>query len=298
MAPENTNAQPLERLELFFGQANDVEARIYAQYPGTGIPDEHLLGTIYGPHCQYAQTLPAKISFRPLGAGPTLLAEAHIPDPCFWTPAEPFYYTVHIELRRGSQVISHEERLFGIRPLATTKRNLVLKSRRWVMRGVHRGSRSETLADWHAAPAVMIVENPSDELCREASTTGVLLVALLEPVEATADELARLSRWPSVGMVVLPHETDATQIGAAPRNLLLAVRYTPLQVFAPPAWAHVVICEVDAPANFAQQTAHAELPVMAWRAVAAECSLTEARAACDALQRDLAPFGDTAGYLV
>ena len=111
----------LENIEIFTGQTTPTESRVYARLAthdlakllkgamgslpalaesstesskggqaahGTpldpGVPDGCTLGGwIYGPSCEYARTLPAKISLRDLGDGDGLLAEAVVPDPPF-----------------------------------------------------------------------------------------------------------------------------------------------------------------------------------------------------------------------
>ncbi len=286
-----------EQFSIFFGAASDVEARVYAQCEVENRSGLTLGGTIRGPHCRYAQTLPATVAFRDLGPGPSLLAEAVVPDPCFWTPELPFTYAVEVQLRQGGAVIAQAERLLGVRPLATAGRNLVLQSRRWVVRGVGREQHDRAaLAEWRDAGAAMLVADPDDKLCREASLAGVLLVAQLTGNELAA-ELNRLSRWPAVGIAVLDHGSAAMDRAAAPRNLLLAERFAADQRIEPSPWAQLMVCEVDEPAELARRVADCPLPVIAF-ARAPSTSLSAARAECDELQRRLAPFGDYAGYLV
>ena len=68
-----------DALELFFGDATDAEARVYARLPGDAPLDGwQLTGTLTGPECRFAKTLPAKFSFATSERGKGLLAEAII----------------------------------------------------------------------------------------------------------------------------------------------------------------------------------------------------------------------------
>ena len=63
-----------------------------------------------------------------------------------------------------------------------------------------------------------------------------------------------------------------------------------------PLW--VQLLWADDPLVLARLPANHELPIIACRKLAEPVPLSAARAACDALQRDLAPRGQFAGYVV
>ncbi len=93
-----------EKLELIVGHVTAGESRLYARLDGLDpAAGWHLSGSIHGPECRFAQTLPATYKFHDRGPGPTLLAEAFVPDPCFWSPALPQVYRATIELRRADR---------------------------------------------------------------------------------------------------------------------------------------------------------------------------------------------------
>ena len=74
-----------------------------------------------------------------------------------------------------------------------------------VMAGyVERGEVPETpLVQWRAADTMMVVERPNDELCREASRLGALLVAeIAGGPEELESEARRLARWPAVAVAL------------------------------------------------------------------------------------------------
>jgi hypothetical protein len=141
----------------------------------------------------------------------------------------------------------------------------------------------------------MLVANPSDELCEQASRVGVLLVA--EVAHADRTELLRLARWPAVGIVVLPH--NAAEItDSSGHNLLLAKRFasgTPIEPIQGIGCALVEIAAID---DLATRDASGNTALIAYRRGGPFSNVGEGRAACDRLQRDLAGKGDWSGYIV
>jgi hypothetical protein len=299
----------MTNLEIFFGDANDAEARVYARMEADDrSADCRLVGRVIGPSCEYAHTLTAAVplvSKRPLTDGasdaPALLAEAVVPEPCFWSADLPFLYNVEVELKRGTESLATTERLFGIRPLGALGRRLILEGKPWVPRGVDRCEVPETrLSEWQAADAVMVVERPSEELCRQSSQFGVLLVAEVAGNSAElALEVRRLALWPSVVIAVLSPNAplDAT-IRAGARNLLLAQSFAAVGAIAPAEWSDLVICDVDKVDDLRRWAAGGQFPLVARRSASWRDDLTQARRECDRLQRDLAGHGDFAGYVV
>ena len=81
-------------------------------------------------------------------------------------------------------------------------------------------------------------------------------------------------------------------------NLLLAQSIGPDQQRNMQPWADLAIVAAEDPGEFAQIAQRLTLPVIAQRRIHDPLPLAEARAACDALQRDLAPVGQFAGYIV
>lgn len=295
-----TDDEFAQRLDLFFGQASDALCYVYAQLtsppPGN---DWQLTGSLRGPSCSIAATLPATHALVPLAPGESLLARAVVPEPSFWTPELPHVYQAEVTLRQGERAVASTRRLFGIRTLGSAGSKLIYGGKRWVLRGVCTDELPHA-ADWkawHEMDTAALVNNPSDALCQEASLQGVLLVARLEAEQL--GELARLSCWPAVGIVVVRGAADASRL---PRrhNLVLAQQ---VGLGAEPApGAKVVVLELP---DYADATV-APLPAvatLALRRAAGLASVAEGRAACDRLQRDLAarpagPRGDWAGFVV
>ncbi|MGD9722080.1 MAG: hypothetical protein AB7O59_12440 [Pirellulales bacterium] len=302
------------RLELFFGAASDTVAHVYARLAapsGVGADTQELTlsGSLYGPECQYAATLPARFKLVDRGPGPSLLAAATVPEPCFWTPDLPHWYRAEVELRRGAEVLARASRLFGIRPLGAAGGKLIYDATRWMLRGVICDEVPQSdLAAWRDARAAMVVPSPTDALCEAASHAGVLLVAVIDAPDAAA--LRRMSRWPAVGMVVLPaarvkpalpDHAHRRPAGAGP-NLLLAVRGSSCDLTALPPWIDAVLVDVDSRAELTRNAADRPA-LIAMRPGGNFASVAEARTACDRLQHDLATRArradcDWSGYIV
>ncbi len=253
----------LDALELFFGEATDAEARVYARLPADGPFDGcQLTGTLTGPECRFAKTLPATFSFRDLGAGHGLLAEAIVTEPCFWTPDLPFLYRCTVELRmtgaggaadapvytsssavmtphtedgnlsvassRRSVRSTLVERLFGIRRFGAIGRSLYLDGKRWVARGVCRARADVSeLTAAREASAALRVPAPNDAFCLEASRLGVpLFVDLDADAASLLPEIRRLAQWPSVFAIILDSSLPiCAKHRAAARNTLFAVTW-------------------------------------------------------------------------
>lgn len=285
-----------QRLELFFGDASDAHARVYAQFQTSETEGLTLAGRLRGPTCAYADTLQTTLPFVDRGPGPSLLAEAYVLEPSFWTPDLPHLYRAELELRRGSEVIARTERPFGLRPLGAIGRKLVLDSRRWVLRGLLAGeAENADLASWRASSMAMVVHNPSDKLCQEASRLGVLIAAQLSAEQTS--EIERLSRWAAVGIAILPQGAAVPDERRA-RNLILAERFEGLGLLSPRPWGQAVVGEVNDVETFAAHVSDCSLAVIACRAAGPLASVSHGRAACDALQRDLAGRAELAGYIV
>jgi hypothetical protein len=294
-----------ERLELLFGRASDTVAYVYARLPEMKADGAYQLsGRLSGPACLYAQTLPARFRLVDRGPGPSLLAVATVPEPCFWTPRMPHLYQADVELRRGSEVLARTSRSFGIRTLGCAGRSLMFDAKRWVLRAASCDEvPTTTMAECREASTAMVVQNPADELCREASHVGVLLVAQLDAPDLR--EIRRLSRWPAVGMVVLSNTDQATGSALAElgHNLLFAERFGLGNPVEPAPWAQVALVDVGAVDELAALTGNSDFPLIAVRQGEAFASVAAARAACDRLQRDLAGRDDLvgadwAGYVV
>lgn len=305
----------LDGLLVFHGEASAALGRVYARLPlSEELAGCKLTGWVVGPRCRWAKTLPAtsQLNETQCDVPGSLLAEAAVPDPCFWSDEVPMLYDVEVELRRGGEVIASAKRTVGFRGVGRRGRSLFRQGKRWVPRGMRVDS---VVADergnielWRAAPAVMVGDRPSDWVCLAASQTGVWVVADLCGVgiedrgsrveritgmheDCIERELFRLSRHAAVFLAVLPKGMTVTRaMRAAAPNLLLAERDGD---GGNCAW----ICAEELTEG--RTTLNSlDYPLVIERRLSVMMELAAARAECDRLQRDLAGIGDFAGYFV
>jgi beta-galactosidase/beta-glucuronidase len=106
----------VDKIEIVVTEVTDIEARVYARYLGdpAGVV---ITGTIRGPYCETARTLPAEYLFRTVDSSSRGTAEAVVPDPCKWTPEVPHVYEVNVVARRGDEVVAEYRGAVGLRRL-------------------------------------------------------------------------------------------------------------------------------------------------------------------------------------
>jgi hypothetical protein len=113
-----------DALEIYAGDVNDVEARVYARYLGVAGDRAEpvvLRGTLRGPFCEGTRTLPAVIAFRDLGPQQIGVAEALVPDPCTWSPELPHVYQVDVDATLGDRTVAEYHGAIGLRRGTLTK---------------------------------------------------------------------------------------------------------------------------------------------------------------------------------
>ena len=292
----------LAELDVFYGDLTVAQGYVYARLArpsdDAGLS---LAGTVRGPRCLHAQTLPLSSPLADLGPGPTLLARAVVPDPCFWSPDLPAIYDVTVNLLRGREVIAAERREIGLRSFGVRGRGFVLEGKHWVLRGVMaRSTLARLPREWHEALAAYVAVCPEDDSLAEASQWGSLsVVELAADGESPASRLRAIARFPGVAIAVvrgaLPAELRPADV--AP-NLILAQFLGPSDPLVRAPWAQVVFAPADDPRRIAELAATIDVPVVAVRPLVEPLPIADARAACDVLQRDLAPLGQLAGYIV
>jgi beta-galactosidase/beta-glucuronidase len=109
-----------DSIEIAVGDVTDVEARVIARYRGAEMEGVVLQGTVRGPFCAVARTLPADFEFRRVDSEDrdVVAAEALISDPCMWSAELPHLYDVDVEARQGEQVVAEYHGKIGLRRLA------------------------------------------------------------------------------------------------------------------------------------------------------------------------------------
>jgi hypothetical protein len=286
----------VREIQVFYGHATDSECRIYA-LPDAGAADAAPpRGTLRGPECQYAHTLPVTMPFKPAADPQSPLSETWIADPCFWTPATPYLYRYQFE-QDGRSVETGE---LGIRRFGAAGKNLLLERKRWVLRGsMPERLWPDHLPAWHEAAMAAIIERPNSWICSAASRVGVLIVADLSyRTQDLVVQLKMLRQFPAVAAVIVSTD-DVAPLRSIARNLLFAERFSPGEPISPAAQIDFVFCQLEDIRTFAAQIVNCPLPVVAQRSGLKSRDATAARGECDRLQRDLATAGlDLAGYIV
>lgn len=109
-------------IEITVGDVNDIEARVYARLKSSHDhgPDDGggmvlISGTMTGPFCDKARTLPAEVRFRPITGSSPSVAEAIIPDPCMWSPELPHVYHADLEAWREGKLVAEYHGPIGFR---------------------------------------------------------------------------------------------------------------------------------------------------------------------------------------
>ena len=292
--------------DIFHGELTANRGQVFVRAGRTAeLADCSLHGFVHGPRCEYAHTLPAKFPLNDLGAGPTLLARATITDPCYWTSDLPQIYDVHVELRRGGEVVAREQRMLGLRGIgACPSGELLREGKVWVPRGVAiellqtidmEALREHLLVGVCAAPPL--------DLLVEASRRGLYLISEIDALRQEVPAvLRRLARWPAVMMALIRNgETLERSLSQVAPNLLLAQVVEPSQASsqgsAPWAVAQVIALEAGKTPQIA--AANGSLPRLIRRPASGRLlSASEARQECERLQRDLAAAGQFSAYLL
>lgn len=292
----------LSELDVFYGDLTVARATVYARLPRPAADEGlSLAGHVRGPRCLHAETLPLTSPLVDLGPGPTLLAQALIPDPCFWSPDLPAIYDVTVNLLRGKEVIATTRREIGLRSLGVRGGDLVLEGKPWVLRGVCAASTTaQRPRDWHETSAAYVAGAVDVETLTEASQWGALAVVNVDGKgDEVASKLRALALHPCVAVAVVRDELPAgfSSASVAPNVLLAQPIRLGLELQVQP-WARLLWAAADDPLVVRQVAGHSELPVIAVRTLSQPLPLEEARAACDRLQRELAPTGQFAGYVV
>ncbi len=303
----------LASLNVYYGDLTPNRAVIYARLAvGPEMAGLSLAGIVRGPRCSRGHTLPStyrlvgqvsnlsKIETGQVENLSCLTAQALVTEPIFWSPDWPALYDLSIELRRGSDVVDTATRTIGLRPLRVLNKGFDYGGKFWVLRGIRRSGpldREVVQFREHSAALVASAEHFDEVLLTRASEEGVLAIAQLPSVKAAAAELARLSRYAAVAIGVLPPGAAPSRAGAA-TNVLLAHQVEQGQSEPPPDDARLVLGEVFDDFTFGDWSKTLSRTVIAYRPLRQSEDIAAARAACDLLQRDLAPYGQFAGYVV
>lgn len=326
---------PAALIRPLLGRADDMRAEVWLRCtPHTAASEGAVVsGTLVGPECSTAATLPTTVQLVDQGAieGQPALARGVCTEPGFWTPELPNLYRAEVTLRRGDEIIAAGRRMIGLRRLGVKGRSLWLDGRRYVPRGVPAPADRaglEALVPSSAAAVVTVsdmIQLASESFATSLDATlaladriGVAVVVRIAPADGAALDprllQERLEGWsahPSAFLVVLPPGPAdvAVAVGRRRGTMLLGLEVDGL--LPPP----VPVRDIDL---FVVRLPEDGVPHEAWRRapaiplVAAIRGIDPppadmARRACDRLQARLAAWAlpdlrdrpwDWAGYLV
>ena len=229
-------------------------------------------GLIRGPYCKYSRTLPSNFSIA--------RGEACIVDPCYWCPALPFRYQVSLEINFENGEKDQLEFLWGLRWCVPHKHDLRLHGKRYVVRAVQARHEDLDLTELRGGAAALVTAADNVNLLDQASEIGVMVIVA---GGLTTDESYRgLNLFPAV------HFVKDFPAGATPRDVL-GIASDPNQM--PRAALHwIEASEIPRYATYAK-------PIFAAQASDSD-DVADMRRACDRLQRDLAKYGQYAGYVI
>ena len=301
------------------GPCDDMRAEVFVRVarPAAGLL--RLDGTLVGPECRRATTLPSTARLVDLGPPPgdagvggMLVAKAVLTEPAFWTPDLPNLYRLEARVERGDEPAVPFSLRIGLRRLGAKGRSFRLDARRWVPRGVRIDAAVFDADALRQEATTAVVTSPDESLCARADAEGVAVIAALD---ATTVDLAaaRIAGWaihPAVVMALLAAGTTAAEaeaVAAAVRGIkgTLQIGWIVDGALPPPGvpagidWLAVTVGREGLP-HAAWRDAAPPLPLVA-------CGGSNGRAGCDALQAKLAawmlagaerPPWDWAGYVV
>lgn len=278
----------MPQLGFHLVEATDSLARL--QLLAGGEPLSHgamLSGSLTGPRCRYARTLPSTLPIRNSNG----TAEVLITEPCYWTADLPNLYDFRIQYRTGKEEVTGLEQPIGLRRLSTGGPSIFIENKRFVFRAA-RLLTGEPIdwQSWRDARLAIHVVDPSSELCHTASEVGVWIIA----ESSNPTTIDHLANCPAVAVIV-PNLNPKT-FSRLPSGPLIGARWRAGGAIETDA--DILLHEVRDIAKTKIELACCTRPVIALRPAPHVASLAEARTACEQLQRELAPELNLAGYIV
>lgn len=313
-------------LDCILGRCDSLRAEVFFRAelpPGVAAGEAVLTGTLTGPDCRHAITLPvtAKLAAVPGSpAGPTaaaastVVARAILTEPSFWAPELPSLYRLEARLVVAGGAVASWQRTVGLRRLGVRGRSLWLDGRRYVPRGLVAPAERVDPAAFRAASLTALVADPAEEFLARCDAEGVAVLGLLADAagrpldrEPAAAAIARWAWHPAVLVAAVPKGASAAaaeEIATATRGrrgTLLVAWEADGSLPPPTAPAGVDLLVLTLPAgevpHAAWRTEPTSVPLVA-RRLADDASAAQlerpSRRPCDALQAALAGWG-TAG---
>lgn len=301
--------------DCLLGRCDTFRAEVYvrARLP-PGLTGGSVQGTLTGPECRWATTLPVTARLGPSpgnGAPDVLVTRAILTEPSYWTPDLPNCYRLEAAVTVAGTQLATCRRTVGLRRLGVRGRSLWLDGRRFVPRGFWSPAEAIDLESYRQAGLTAVVADPAEDFLDQCDTEGVAVIARLSAAgrSLTVEEAGlRIAAWaghPSVLVAILPLNMPADLAPAVLAETKKSTRGTLLVAPAvdgtqppgpPPPGADLMVLELpaDRVPHPLWQTENLRLPLIACRSQAS-AAVVPSRRPCDALQADLATWATAAG---
>lgn len=317
-------------LSLVLGRCDSLRAEVFlrAALPTGGDPTAAVItGSLKGPECRRAITLPVTATFLPLPADAShmesVVARAVLTEPSYWTPELPSLYQMKARVVVNGLDIEACEQTVGLRRFGVRGRSLWLDGRRFVPRGLLMLERDIDVRRFREASLTAMVADPSEEFLKQCDAEGVPVIAILADergsamcVDVAAERIGTWAWHASVLIAVVPlaaRDGEGDRIAAATRRargtLLLGLEFDgsmPPPSTAIAGDAILVSLAANTVPHPVWRTTPPAVPLLARRPHAPDAVVS--RSPCDSLQAGLAAWRsghkthdaawDWAGYCV
>ena len=293
--------------ELFHTQADQHLAQVYVRLRSEAALQPYweagwrIEGDLYGPHCSRSHTLPAHYRLSDQGSGPTLLARAPLPDPCFWSAEIPALYQVTLHLCKDGAIQLQQETSFGLRSISVQNQQIKLAAEPAALQAIH----IDKLQDWSADACreqsmALIIDQPDKALLQQASQLGVWIIAILSGDEAEIfQQLSQLVSSPAVCIgIIRGTVNDSQRLRDIAPNLLLGQWIDKPSDLPASDWSQLLFCEFTSTDHFSNYSEGCSVPIVAVRSTHGSHAVKEAVAACQQLKKELIPVEQLAGYAI
>jgi hypothetical protein len=253
--------------------------------------------TIYGPFCQFSNTLPYKIPLR---------AEANaarwsvtVPDVCYWTPNLPMQYRLTLQLADGQALNTWISlKLLGVRGV-----DLVLDDTRYVLRGysnvgLELGATDDTKwQELREQRALLIMKDLDLSVVERAGWVGIPILWDARGIPLQPSDLVMARAQAAVVGIIAPSAAVGNPTMQQAANELLwivpASEEKGLVELVDERTQVVLLAEANA-----SMTLSSQRPTIISGQFTGNPSLAERRKLCDELQAQTAELGSAAGYLL
>jgi hypothetical protein len=269
------------------GPTTPQDVTLHLQLPTAIAPTDIIQAQIVGPFCEFANTLSAKIKFKPDRISNQLTAR--VPDPCFWTANLPFLYRVNFDYRDSTGETRSEIKTIGLRRQEWRGPSLFIDGQRTVWRGIEWSATwgEPAWAELRNTRTSLIVNNRDFSWFSQANRYGVPLLWLPQQDGTPSFTGNFLQEQPAINLIPddlyqepWPQQLLTAQLGHQDLRLATASIITEAELQAQPTLLKSL------------------RPCLVLRTGSTATNWEERRRECDALQAATATYGDCAGYLI